>query len=198
VVVRREALVGSGIVCEHVATNPTRWSGVCQGACRGHRVGAGGAGDLTYQAAADAMVAILAKLGTFRGESRFTTWAYRFVVLEVSAKLGRHYWRRHPAAVLEAQDWERLPDRFGVDPGEHVQRVQLVAAVRQAVDEVLTEHQRALFVAVVVNAVPLDALAECLGLSRNAIYKSVFDARRKIRAHLVAHGYLERTEAGSS
>jgi RNA polymerase sigma-70 factor (ECF subfamily) len=73
--------------------------------------------DLAHQAAADAMLAILAKLGSFRGESRFTTWAYRFVVLEVSSKLGRHYWRRHPAEHLEAEDWDRLPDRLGVGSG---------------------------------------------------------------------------------
>src|SRR5215470_11576654 len=52
--------------------------------------------DLAYQAAADALVAITGKLGQFRGESRFTTWAYKFVIFEVSAKIGRHFWR-HPS-----------------------------------------------------------------------------------------------------
>jgi RNA polymerase sigma-70 factor (ECF subfamily) len=147
--------------------------------------------DLAHQAAADAMLAILAKLGTFRGESRFTTWAYRFVVLEVSSKLGRHYWRLHPAASLDAEEWERLPDRFGVDPGEHAERTEMIAAVRLAVEQALTAHQRRLFVAVVLNGVPLDAVVDRLGLNRNAVYKTVFDARRKIRACLVANGYLE-------
>ncbi len=59
------------------------------------------------------MLAILGKLDSFRGESRFTTWAYRFVVLEVSSKLGRRYQRQHPAEHLDAEDWERLPDRRG-------------------------------------------------------------------------------------
>ncbi len=71
--------------------------------------------DLAYQAAADALVAITGKLGQFRGESRFTTWAYKFVIFEVSAKIGRHFWR-HPSVPLDAEDWERLPDRFGFDP----------------------------------------------------------------------------------
>ena len=71
--------------------------------------------DLAHQAAADALVAILAKLGQFRGESRFTTWAYKFVILEVSTKLGRHFWRT-PAVDLAGEDWERLPERFGLDP----------------------------------------------------------------------------------
>jgi RNA polymerase sigma-70 factor, ECF subfamily len=147
--------------------------------------------DLAHQAADDAMVAILAKLDTFRGESRFTTWAYRFVVLEVSSKLGRHYWRQHPAECLETESWDRLPDRLGTDPGEHAEQAELVKAVRQAVDETLTGHQRRLFVAVVLNEVPLDAVVASLGTNRNAIYKAIFDARRKIRAFLVANGYLE-------
>jgi RNA polymerase sigma-70 factor, ECF subfamily len=153
--------------------------------------------DLADQAAADAMLAILRKLDTFRGESRFTTWAYRFVILEVSAKVGRHYWRTHPQTALDAEPWEQLPDRLGVDPGEHAERADLVRAVRDAVDQTLTAHQRRLFCAIVLEAVPLDAVVERTGTSRNAIYKVVFDARRKIRAYLVANGYLETEEAGT-
>ena len=154
--------------------------------------------DLAHQAADDAMLAILGKLGSFRGESRFTTWAYRFVVLEVSSKLGRHYWRQHPAAHLEAEAWDRLADRLGAGPGEDAEHAELVKAVRQAVDETLTEHQRRLFVAVVLDEVPLDALVDRLGTNRNAIYKAIFDARRKIRGFLVAIGYLEERRLGPS
>jgi RNA polymerase sigma-70 factor (ECF subfamily) len=154
--------------------------------------------DLAHQAAGDAMLAILGKLHSFRGESRFTTWAYRFVILEVSSKLGRHYWRQHPADHLEAEDWDRLPDRLGADPGELAGRAELVKAVRQAVDETLTDHQRRLFVAVVLNEVPLDALVARLGTNRNAVYKAIFDARRKIRGFLVANGYLEERRRGPS
>jgi RNA polymerase sigma-70 factor, ECF subfamily len=147
--------------------------------------------DLAHQAAADAMLAILAKLHTFRGESRFTTWAYRFVILEVSSKLGRHYWRQHPTASLDGEDWDRLPARFGIDPGEHVEHGEMIAALRVAIDKTLTAHQRRLFVAVVLNGVPLDAVVVRTGVNRNAVYKAVFDARRKIRAFLVANGYLQ-------
>jgi len=152
--------------------------------------------DLAYQAAADAMLAILRKLETFRGESRFTTWAYKFAILEVSVKRGRHYWRLHPHVSLDAEAWELLPDRFGVDPGEHAQRAEMVRAVRDAVDQTLTDHQRRLFTAIVLEAMPPDAVAERLGTNRNAIYKSLYDARRKIRAYLVANGYLEREGTG--
>ena len=146
--------------------------------------------DVAHQAAGDAMLAILAKLGDFRGESRFITWAYRFVMLEVSSKLGRHYWRNAPV-VLDAGQWERLPDLFGMDPARHAESAGILAEVRRVVDDELTVHQRRVFVAIVVDGIPLDALAVELSLTRNTIYKVVFDARRKIRRALVAKGYLE-------
>jgi len=145
--------------------------------------------DLAYQAAADALVAITSKLGQFRGESRFTTWAYKFVVLEVSAKIGRHFWR-HPAVSLDAEDWARLPARFGFDPAHQAEWGDLFAALRRAVDTELTSRQREIFVAIVLNDVPLDTLVLHLSTSRNAIYKMLFDARRKLRAALAANGYL--------
>jgi RNA polymerase sigma-70 factor, ECF subfamily len=145
--------------------------------------------DLAYQAAADALVAIISKLGQFRGESRFTTWAYKFVIFEVSAKIGRHFWR-HPPVPLDAEDWERLPGWFGFDPAQEAEWRDLLAALRGAVDTELTPRQREIFVAIVVNGAPLDTLVLSLGSSRNAIYKTLFDARRKLRAALAANGYL--------
>jgi RNA polymerase sigma-70 factor (ECF subfamily) len=147
--------------------------------------------DLAYQAAADALMAITVKLGQFRGESRFTTWAYKFVVFEVSAKVGRHFWQ-HPTAAMDAEDWDRLPDRFGLDPARQAEWRDLAGAVRRAVDEQLTPRQRRVFVAIVVNGVPLDALAAELGCTRGAIYKMMFDARVKLRGVLAADGYLDQ------
>jgi len=145
--------------------------------------------DLGYQAAADALLAIIVKLGQFRGESKFTTWAYKFVILEVSAKIGRHFWAT-PAVPMDAEDWERLPDRLGLDPARETERRELAGAVRRAVDEHLTLRQRQIFVALVINGVPVDALVAELGSTRNAIYKTMFDARRKLRDALAANGYL--------
>jgi RNA polymerase sigma-70 factor (ECF subfamily) len=71
--------------------------------------------DLAHQAAADALIAITGKLGQFRGESRFTTWAYKFVIFEISAKIGRHFWR-HPDVRLDAEDWARLPAALALIP----------------------------------------------------------------------------------
>jgi RNA polymerase sigma-70 factor, ECF subfamily len=146
--------------------------------------------DIAHQAATDAVLAVVAKLDGFRGESRFTTWAYRFVVLEVSSKLGRHFWREEGVR-LDVEAWKRLPDRFGLAPDLQVEWGELMAALQRAVDEELTPYQRRLFVALVLEGVPLDALAIELETNRNAIYKAVYDARRKLRAALVANGYLD-------
>jgi RNA polymerase sigma-70 factor (ECF subfamily) len=153
--------------------------------------------DIAYQAAADALMAVTAKLGQFRGESRFTTWAYRFVILEVSTKTGRHFWR-HPTVPMDAEDWERLPDRFGLDPSREAEWHDLVAALRRAVDEVLSARQRRIFVAIVLAGVPVEAVAAELDTNRNAIYKTMFDARRKMRAKLAADGYLDLLPARHS
>ena len=158
---------------------------------RGPRIGLAGPelDDLAYQAAADALIAVTGKLGSFRGESRFTTWAYKFVIFEVSAKIGRHFWR-HPAVPLDGEDWDRLPGRLGFDPAQETEWRELLAALRRAVDEELTVRQRRVFVALALNGVPLDTLVAEMASSRNAIYKMMFDARRKLRAALAANGYL--------
>lgn len=146
--------------------------------------------DLAQQAAADAVVGVVSKVGRFRGESRFTTWACKFAIFEVSTKVSRHFWQR-PTVPLDGEDWDRLPDRFGLDPARVAEWRDVVAALHRAVDDELTDHQRQIFVAIVLDDVPLDALVAELGSSRNAIYKTLFDARRKLRASLVTHGYLD-------
>jgi RNA polymerase sigma-70 factor (ECF subfamily) len=146
--------------------------------------------DVAHQAAADALVSITGKLDQFRGESRFTTWACKFVMFEVSNKLGRHFWRR-PNATLDAEDWDQLPARFGFDPGEHAEWRELIAALHRAVDEALTERQRRMFVAIVLNGAPLDTVVSEWDTNRNAIYQTLFDARSRLRAALVAGGHLE-------
>jgi RNA polymerase sigma-70 factor (ECF subfamily) len=148
------------------------------------------ADDVAHQAAADAVLAIMDKVGQFRGESRFATWAYKFVIFEVSGKIGRHFWWRATVS-LEAEDWARLPDRFGFEPAHQAQWQDLLATLRRAVEQELTERQRRVFVAIVLNAIPLDTLVVELDSNRNAIYKTLFDARRKLRANLVANGSLD-------
>jgi hypothetical protein len=99
-----------------------------------------------------------------------------------------------PADVSLAVD--TLPDRFGFDPAREAEWRDLLAALRRAVDTELSPRQRQVFVAIVVNAVPLDALAVEFSSSRSATYKIMFDARRKLRAALAANGYTSNDTAG--
>jgi RNA polymerase sigma-70 factor, ECF subfamily len=145
--------------------------------------------DLVDQAADDATLAVLAKLDQFRGESRFSTWAARFAIIEVSNKVGRHLWRG-AGVHLEPDAWERVPDRLGRAPGREAETRELLAGLRRAVEVDLSERQRHVFEAVVLNEVPLDVLVAELGTNRGAIYKTLFDARRKLRASLVADELL--------
>ena len=150
--------------------------------------------DLAHQAANDALVTILAKLDEFRGESRFTTWAYKFVMFQVSTKIGRHFWRTGSMTTDEEIDWEGVADRLAIAPAQRAEERELFETLARAIQHDLTEHQRKVFVAIALDEVPVDALAGELGNSRNAVYKTLFDARRKLRASLATAGYaLHRT-----
>ena len=149
--------------------------------------------DLATQAASDALVVIVAKLDQFRGESRFSTWAYKFAIFEVSTKFRRHFWTA-PTIQMDSEEWDRLPDRFGIEPDRIAERRELIDAMHVAVGSALTARQREIFVAIVLRGVPLDVLVEQLGSNRNAIYKTLFDARRKLRAVLAANGHLDSDE----
>jgi len=140
--------------------------------------------DLANQCANDALIAILRKLDTFRGESRFTTWAYKFALLEAGVALRRRAWvgRELPLTddALVALD---------AGPDERSETGALIEALRKAIDEQLTEHQRTVLVATTLNGVPIDVLADRLDSTRGALYKTLHDARRKLRAHLVELGF---------
>jgi RNA polymerase sigma-70 factor (ECF subfamily) len=138
--------------------------------------------DLAVQATDDALAAILAKLDSFRGASRFTTWAYKFVLLETATRVRRRAWQGREV-VLEPERWPELADP-GASPHELVEARERLDALRRAVDETLTTRQREVFAAVALNGVPIDVLAERLGSTRGAIYKTLHDARRKLRAQL--------------
>jgi RNA polymerase sigma-70 factor (ECF subfamily) len=144
--------------------------------------------DLVRQAADDALVAVLAKLPTYRGQSRFTTWAWKFAIYEISVALRREAWRGRSIG-MDASDWDRLVDRRPIDPAAETEARELVAAVRRSVSDTMTAHQREVFVAVVVDDVPIDVLADRLGSTRNAMYKTLHDARGRLRADLAAQGW---------
>ncbi|HVE68317.1 MAG TPA: sigma-70 family RNA polymerase sigma factor [Solirubrobacteraceae bacterium] len=146
----------------------------------------GGDEDLAMQAAGDALVAVLRKLDSFRGDSRFTTWAYKFALLEAAVKVRRRAWRGREVP-LEDEGWAQLPAPHA-SPGAEAEMGELLAAVRRAIAESLTAHQRAVLVAITLNDVPIDVLAERMDTTRGALYKTLHDARRKLRARLAADG----------
>jgi RNA polymerase sigma-70 factor, ECF subfamily len=143
--------------------------------------------DLAQQATDDALTNILARLDEFRGLSRFTTWAYKFVMFEVSGKVARHAWRRQPPGRQELA-FERLPDSLAPRPGERLEQREQLKALAAAIGE-LTERQREVFVAIALNDIPIDLLAIQLGSNRNAVYKNLFDARQNLRAKMEAAGH---------
>ena len=150
------------------------------------RVGAAELDDLAHQAADDALVAVLRKLDTFRGDSRFTTWAYKFALLEAGVKLRRRAWEGRELP-LDAEGRPPLAD-LGPSPHAGAETSELLDAIREAIEKELTPHQRDVLVAVTVNEVPIDVLAERMGSTRGALYKTLHDARRRLRAHLGAQG----------
>jgi RNA polymerase sigma-70 factor, ECF subfamily len=143
--------------------------------------------DLAMCAADDALLAILRKLHTYRGDSRFTTWAYKFALLEAAVKLRRLPWCGREVA-LEADGWTQLLESRQASPGDQAEASELIDAVREAIAAVLTPHQRAVLIAVTLNDVPIDVLAERLDTTRGALYKTLHDARRKLRARLAQDG----------
>lgn len=131
------------------------------------------------------MMSILRRLADFRGESRFTTWACKFALVEAGVKVRRHAWRGREipltAALLSDADDAPLPDAYA-------EAQLLLIALREEVKQRLTARQREVFVAVALNNVPIDVVAERLNTTRGAVYKTLHDARRKLRVALTARG----------
>lgn len=142
--------------------------------------------DIANQAADDALVGVLRRLDDFRGASRFTTWVYKFALLEAAVKLRTRAWQGREVP-LEPESWTTFSSS-GLQPEQELEQSELLTTVRRAVTEILTPHQRSVLVSLAVNGVPIDVLAERLGTTRGALYKTLHDARRKLRSHLAEEG----------
>jgi RNA polymerase sigma-70 factor (ECF subfamily) len=141
--------------------------------------------DLAQQSADDALVSVLARLDEFRGLSRFTTWAYKFALFEAGAKLRKRAWQGREIP-LDEPAWERFAARGSPEAG--VEGAELLDALRASL-VALTPHQRRVFTALALNEVPIDVLAERLETSRGALYKTLHDARARLRAQLAERGF---------
>ncbi|MFL5925755.1 MAG: RNA polymerase sigma factor [Gaiellaceae bacterium] len=146
--------------------------------------------DIATEAADDAMMSVLRRLDDFRGDSRFTTWAYKFALLEAAVKLRRRAWQGREIP-LEAEIVDLFPSAHAAPAAQAEQR-ELLDAIRLAIRDVLTVHQRRVLIALAVNGVPIDVLAERLNTNRGALYKTLHDARRKLRTHLEERGLAPR------
>ena len=138
--------------------------------------------DLAVQSADDALSAILGKLDEYRFESRFTTWAYKFAILEAAVRTRRKAWQDRELPV-EPDAWATFPART-LEPAETLEQRERLAAIIDAIRTELSPHQREVLSALVLADVPIDVLAERLSTTRGALYKTLHDARRKLRASI--------------
>jgi len=142
--------------------------------------------DLAHQAADDALFAILGKLEYYQGDSRFTTWAYKFALLEAAVKLRRRAWQGREVPI-EPEHWSVIAGR-GDSPAAEAESNELLGSISSAIETELSPHQREVLVAVALNDVPIDVLAERLNTTRGALYKTIHDARKKLRSQLAEEG----------
>jgi RNA polymerase sigma-70 factor (ECF subfamily) len=138
--------------------------------------------DIENEAADDALMSILRRLDDFRGASRFTTWAYKFALLEAAVKLRKRAWQGREVP-LEPDDWS-IYSSAALGPAAEAEQSELLSTLGGAIADVLTPHQRRVLIALALNDVPIDVLAERLNTNRGALYKTLHDARRKLRKHL--------------
>jgi len=148
-------------------------------------LGRGELDDLAMQAADDALLAVLAKLDTFRGASRFTTWAYKFALLEAGVKARRRVWHGREI-ILDEDHWPAI-ESTAQSAQDAAETGELLLAIRDAVRTELTDHQREVFTALALQEVPIDVLAERRSTTRGALYKTLHDARRRLRAAVADH-----------
>ena len=142
--------------------------------------------------AQDALLKILGAIGTFRGESRFTTWAHKIAVHVAFTELRRRRWRDVSLdEMIMTPDGDFIPKTW-VDPSakteqQTIQR-DIIEIMRQVIAKELTERQRQALVAVRIHGVPLAEVADRMGTNRNALYKLLFDARKRLQTRMLAKG----------
>jgi RNA polymerase sigma-70 factor, ECF subfamily len=151
--------------------------------------------DLAHRSADHARVAIVRSLGAFRGESAFRTWAYKFALYEAAANVRARDWRGCQIP-LKAESWPLTPDDRRRTAEQSVETTNTLAALRQAIEGELRPHEREVLVAIAINDVPVDVLADWLGTTRGALYKTVQAGRKTLRAALRARGLDHRPTTG--
>ncbi len=143
--------------------------------------------------AQDALLKVLAELGSFRGEARFTTWAQKVAVRVALTELRRRRWRDVSLQDLltehENPDFtpEALTDKAS-DPGQVAVQTMMLEKVQRMIAEELTDKQRMAMLAVMQGGMPLQEAAERMGTNRNALYKLLHDARQRLQKRMLREG----------
>lgn len=149
--------------------------------------------EIAVEAADEALVRVLAHLDDFRGASRFSTWACQFAITEVSVSL-RRYRRQRRELPMEPEALVFLAGaRSTVE--RQFETGELIEHIFDAVKDALTPHQRLVVLALAVDGVSPQALAASQKTNTGAVYKSLHDARRKLRARLAEQGLTPFDEA---
>lgn len=153
-------------------------------------------GQMAEDCAQDALLAILQHLHEFRGDSKFTTWTYRFAV-NMALVSARRASRKSVSLdeLLEDSEWPALPiqsDLIAVNPDRAALQAEIWQVVREVIDQEITERQRQVLKGMVFDEIPIDEIARHFGSNRNAIYKLLHDARRSLKARLEARGFTVR------
>ncbi len=142
--------------------------------------------------AQDALLTILKHLDEFRGESKFTTWAYRFAINMSLVEARRQRWKNvsldNMLSNAELPDVQ-FEDENAANPELQARRQEIWSAVRDVIDHDLTPRQREILTAIALEDVPMDVVTQRLGTNRNAVYKMLHDARSKLRKSLEERGF---------
>ena len=142
--------------------------------------------------AQDSTLRIIDNIKNFRGESLFTTWANRIAIRVAISDLRRARYKDFSLDDMTAEGdlppSKALDNNINPTPEESVERGDVLTKINRALEEALTERQYQAIAAIALKGIPMDIVAEQMGTNRNALYKLLHDARKKLRAHLEAQG----------
>ena len=140
--------------------------------------------------AQEALIKITGNLDSFRGESRFTTWAQKIAMNVALTELKRRRWRDVSLQDLFAQREaaDRGPAETQLTPEQLALQNTVLHELRRMVDEELTDRQREAVVAVLLEGMPISEVARRMGTNQNALYKLLHDARKKLKRQMQAAG----------
>lgn len=154
--------------------------------------------EITHRAedcAQDALMAVMDHLSDFRGDSKFTTWAYKFAINMAMMASRRERWKGVSLDELAASDeshffeWIIQDKSDGGSPEQSALQAEIQRIIQEVIEQDLTENQRRVVFLMVFNEVPMDEVVRHFGTNRNAVYKMLHDARRKLKSGLQARGF---------